>query len=70
MSRLPRDPARQCAGRLPEPAAAIDGRSVRTTGSGGPRGYDAGKKVRGRKRTVAADAGGTPVTVMVHAAGI
>ncbi len=67
----PRDPARQCAGRSTEPTAAtIDGRSVRTTGSGGPRGHDAGGKVRGRKRSVAVDAGGTPVTVMVHAAGI
>ncbi len=65
------DSARQCAERSPKPAAAaIDGRSVRTSGSGGPRGYDAGGKVRGRKRTVAADLGGTPVTVMVHAAGI
>ncbi len=66
-----RDLARQCAGRSPEPpAAAIDGRSVRTTASGGPRGHHAGGKVKGRKQTVAADLGGTPVAVMVHAAGI
>ena len=55
-----RDPARQCAGRSPEPAA----------GSGGPRSHHAGGNVRGHKRTVAVDVGGTPVAVMVHAAGI
>ncbi len=38
----PRDTARQCAGRSPEPTAAtIDSRSVRTTGNDGPRGHDA-----------------------------
>ncbi len=66
-----RDPAQQCAGRSPEPAAAtIDGRSVGTTASDGPRGHHTGGKVKGRKRSVAVDVGGTPVTVMVHAAGI
>ncbi len=66
-----RDLARQCAGRSPEPtAAAIGSRSVKTTGSGGPRGHHAGGKVRGRKRHVAVGVGGTPVTIIVHAAGI
>ncbi len=66
-----RDLARQCAGRSPEPtAAAIDSQSVRTTGSGGPRGHDAGRKVKGRKRTVAADLEGTPVVMTVHTADI
>ncbi len=66
-----RNLARQCAGHPPEPtAAAIDSRSVKTTGSGGPRGHHAGKKVKGRKRTVAVDVDGTPVTFMVHAADI
>ena len=32
--------------------------SVKTTGSGGPRGYDAGKKVKGRKRQVMVDTDG------------
>src|SRR4051812_12005498 len=39
-------------------------------GKGGPRGYDAAKKVKGRKRHVAVDTGGLLLGVIVHAADV
>ena len=62
---------REGVGRDASPTAAIiDTQSVKTTESGGPRGYDAAKKVMGRKRHVAVDTQGLLLGVVVHAASI
>jgi putative transposase len=50
---------RERAGRGASPTAAvIDTQSVKTAEAGGPRGYDAGKKVMGRKRHAMVDTDG------------
>jgi len=66
-----RDQLREEAGREMSPSAAIiDSQSVKTTETGGPRGYDAGKKINGRKRHIAVDTMGLLLAVVVHVAAI
>ncbi len=63
--------SRESAGRDASPSAGvIDSQSVKTTESGGPRGYDAGKKIKGRKRHIVTDTQGHLVALHVHPANI
>jgi putative transposase len=66
-----REHVRISAGRAATPCAAIiDSQSARTTEAGGPRGYDGGKKINGRKRHILVDTLGLVMGVVVHRANI
>jgi len=63
--------AREPDGKDASPTTGVvDSYSMKTAESGGPRGYDAGKKINGRKCHFVTDTVDLPLDLVVHAANI
>lgn len=62
---------RQAAGREPSPSeACLDSQSVKAAATGGERGYDGGKRIKGRKRHILVDTLGLLLVVVVTPANV
>ena len=69
LNQVLRETLREIAGRNAHPSAAcVDSQSVKTGGAAQEKGFDGGKKVKGRKRTILVDTLGLLLCVVVHGA--